>query len=112
MGFLEKIRRHAAMASGSFASLFKGVDEIPPLPQTTAQLVTELNQPEPDLHRLEIIFSSTPELAAQVIRTLNSAFFGLRNPVTSIKHALSMLGIDKIRNIALVCATKGIYMIS
>jgi HD-like signal output (HDOD) protein len=104
MGFLKKIRRHAAMATGDFAAMFKDV-EIPPLPKAVTRLIQEINNPEPDIDRLAELISSTAGVAAKVIQTVNSALFSLRMPVTNIKHAVSLLGFQQIRSITLACAT-------
>jgi len=103
MGFLKKIRRHAAIATGDFAAMFKDV-EIPPLPKAVTRLIQEINTPEPDIDRLAELISSTAGVAAKVIQTVNSALFSLKIPVTNIKHAVSLLGIQQIRSITLACA--------
>ncbi|MHC4459130.1 MAG: HDOD domain-containing protein [Planctomycetota bacterium] len=104
MGFLKKIRRHAAIATGNFAAMFKDV-EIPPLPEAVTRLIQEINHPEPDIDRLAELISSTAGVAAKVIQTVNSALFSLRMPVTNVKHAVSLLGVQQIRSITLACAT-------
>ncbi len=48
MGIFAKIRRHAAVAGGDFASMFKDV-EIPLLPAAVTRLIAEINQPEHDI---------------------------------------------------------------
>jgi len=104
MGFLKKIRRHAAMATGDFTAMFKDV-EVPPLPKAVSCLIEEINQPDPDIERLAELISSTAGVAAKVIQTVNSALFSLRMPVSNVKHAVSLLGIQQIRSITLACAT-------
>lgn len=88
------------MASGNFATMFKDVN-IPPLPAAVAKLIAEINHPEPDVTRLELIISAEPEVAVKVIRTINSAYFGLKSPVLSIRHAITLLGLKNIRAIIL-----------
>jgi HD-like signal output (HDOD) protein len=99
-GLAERIQRHAAMATGNFTSLFKGAD-LPALPEATAKLVKELNQPNPDTDTLVKVISASPEISARVIRTVNSARFALRNRVTSIRHAVTLLGLRQVKAIAL-----------
>jgi putative nucleotidyltransferase with HDIG domain len=41
-----------------------------------------------------------PALAARILRTVNSASYGLRRPVTDLKSAISLLGFREIRNLA------------
>ncbi len=97
---LEKIRRHASIASGNFGALFEGA-EIPPLPAAAARLVQEINRPEPDIAYTTKLISVSPELAAKVIQTINSSLYSLRSPVLSIRHAISLMGIKHLRPIVL-----------
>jgi HD-like signal output (HDOD) protein len=104
MGLFEKIRRHAAIAKGDFGTIFKNKD-VPPLPAVANRLLAEINRPEPDIDRLVELLASTSEIAAKVIKTVNSSLFGLRMPVSDIKHAVTLLGIRHIRSIALAYVT-------
>jgi HD-like signal output (HDOD) protein len=100
---LEKIHRHAAVASGDFASICKGV-EIPPLPAATARLIAEVNKPDPDPEKLVKVISASPELSVKVLQTINSARFALRGRVKTIRHACALLGLRQIKAIAVGCA--------
>jgi len=104
MGFFKKMRSHAAMARGDFGTLFRDV-EIPPLPAAVSRLVIEVNRAEPDIDRLTMLIASSPGLAAKVIKTVNSSFYGMRVPVDSVKRAVTLLGVDQVRILALAFAT-------
>lgn len=54
--------------------------------------MSELHRPELDFDRLESIIKQEPALTVKLLRYLNSAGFGWRHEVTSIKHALRVLG--------------------
>jgi len=101
----DSIHRHALDSTGSFASTFHGF-ELPPLPAATAQLLDELRHPEPDVQRIIKVISSSPEITAKVLRMVNSSLFALRNPVTSVQQAVTLLGIRHIRSIALSYTVK------
>jgi HD-like signal output (HDOD) protein len=51
------------------------------------------------------LISSTPEIVAKIIKTVNSALFSPRIPITNVKHAVTLLGLQHIRTIALAYAT-------
>ena len=104
MGFLERIRRHSTIATGNFGVMFKDV-EIPPLPAAVNRLIVETNKNEPDIDNVVRLISSTTAIAAKVIKTVNSSLFSLRVPVTDIKRAVTQLGLNHIRSIALAFAT-------
>jgi EAL and modified HD-GYP domain-containing signal transduction protein len=61
------------------------------------QLLNEVQKPEPDFGELAEIIGHDPALSYRVLRLVNSAAFGLRTEVTSIKHALLILGMKEIK---------------
>ena len=67
-----------------------------------AQLLAELNGHDPDLDRVEELLGHDPSLSFQIIRYLNSAAFGLRSRVSSIRQAIMMLGQSGLRTWATV----------
>jgi len=101
---VEKIRRHAAVVTGNFPSIFEHM-VIQPLPAAVTRLITEINRPEPDIDRLMELISSDREIASMVIKTVNSSLFGLRKTVNSVKHAVTLLGLHNIQSLALAYAT-------
>ncbi len=81
--------------------ILKGIT-IPSPPQVLADLCTELAMPDPDLVAMARSISTDVGLAGSVIKTVNSPLFGLRSTVSSVSHAVSLLGIDTV--VALVDA--------
>ncbi len=51
-----------------------------------------LTASEADVREIENVFRKFSELAVKLIQLINSAYFSLRQPVKSIKHAILMLG--------------------
>jgi EAL and modified HD-GYP domain-containing signal transduction protein len=71
--------------------------------QVLAQLLAELNRDNVDNRRIEEIVKRDPSLSVAVFRLLSSSAFGLRYKVSSISHAVSLLGLrDFSRWVALV----------
>ena len=106
VGWVRKVKRHAAVATADFGRMFKDV-KIPPLPAAAVRLVGEMNKPDPDPAQLVRILSGSPELAARVLRMVNSSYFSLGHRVTTLPHAISLLGIRQIRSIGLSYAMVG-----
>lgn len=50
------------------------------------------------------VVSADPALSARIIRIVNSAFYGVRTPVTSLNTAVNVLGFGAIKNIALAAS--------
>ena len=104
MGILARIKRHAAVARGNFASMFHEV-EIPPLPSAVTRLIAELGSPDPDIDRLVTLISSETGISAKLIKTVNSPLFGLRRAATNVRHAVTLLGFKQVKSIVLAYAT-------
>ncbi|MDR1811629.1 MAG: HDOD domain-containing protein [Candidatus Fibromonas sp.] len=57
-----------------------------------------------EMDSLEKEFKKYPELIVNLLKYLNSVHFGMRSKITSIRHALSMLGFSKIKRWLLILA--------
>ena len=66
---------------------------IPPCPLILDRFMSEANKDEPDYNRLAGIIGTDVGLAAGLIKTANSPFFGLRQRVRSVNEALAILGL-------------------
>lgn len=67
---------------------------IPPCPVILDRFVAETRQDEPHYSRLASIISADVAIAASLIKTANSPFFGVRQRVRSVNEALVVLGLN------------------
>lgn len=67
---------------------------IPPRPAILERISAEMAREEPDFQRLAGIIGADVSLAAGLVKTANSPFFGGRSRVRSVKEALITLGLD------------------
>ena len=67
---------------------------IPPCPDMLGKILEEAHKEEPDYARLTRLVSADVSVAAGLIKTANSPFFGMHIRVRSVKEALIMLGLD------------------
>jgi len=72
---------------------------IPPCPKIVLALVKEAHQEDPDLMTLDKLLSGDVGLAAAVIKTANSPYYGLNRKVQAVKQAMMVLGIRAVTNI-------------
>jgi HD-like signal output (HDOD) protein len=69
---------------------------FPPCPAILAKLVREMRNDDPDFAKLGALIGSDVGLAAALLKTVNSPFYGLRTKATSIRQALTLLGLRNI----------------
>ena len=68
---------------------------IRPAQATILQLINLVRQ-QASTHEIEEVLKRDPTLSFNLLRFINSASFGLRTEVTSFKHAVMLLGLNKL----------------
>lgn len=81
--------------------------EIPPMQADYLRLLQLVQQPQMDFHELERTVKREAALCYRLLRYLNSSAFGFTKNVTSIGHALSLLGENEVRRWMCLVATVG-----
>jgi HD-like signal output (HDOD) protein len=66
---------------------------IPPCPAVLTELGSETRKENPSYAKIEQLISRDVGLSAVLLKTVNSPFYGLRNKVSTIKQAVSLLGM-------------------
>lgn len=61
------------------------------------QLLTELEKPSATAQSVEALALNDPALTYRILRVVNSAAFSLQREITSLSHAISLLGMDQIK---------------
>lgn len=76
----------------------KGVN-IPSCPAVLAQLMDELRQPSVSGKRIAALIGKDVGLAAMVVKSANSPFFGSGRRIASVDEALRLLGFGMLTNL-------------
>jgi c-di-GMP-related signal transduction protein len=80
--------------------------QLPPSKLNYLRLMEQTARPEIDFRQVEDIIKSDAALCFRMLRYLNSYAFCLRTPITSIRHALTLLGEHQVRRwIAVACVS-------
>ncbi len=74
---------------------------IPTLPTVAVKLLELTRDPDVNLTDIEKLVLSDQGLASRVLRTINSSFYGLESPCTTIKRALILLGLNSVKSLVL-----------
>src|ERR1700730_14047573 len=77
------------------------VGALPPMPSTFAALQRALADPSIELSKVSAIIEKDPVVSAKVLQVCNSAFFRLPRRVSTIKQAVSYLGLSTVRSMVL-----------
>lgn len=85
-------------------SILQHIEKISPLPATAQRAVGMLDDPDVDLDKIADVLSVDPGLTATLLRVTNSAFYGLRDKITTLTKALVVLGLKKLRQLVITAA--------
>jgi putative nucleotidyltransferase with HDIG domain len=87
--------------------ILQKVSAFPSMPKAVIKLRALLSEKDVSIDEIERILRHDPGLAANVLRLANSAFFGLPAKVTTLKHAVMLVGVKRFSQIAVgACMNK------
>jgi HD-like signal output (HDOD) protein len=78
--------------------------EVRPFPQAVTRLVAACQDPNANSRTFEAIIECDPALSVQMLRLANSPLFCPVGDVKSIAHAVSLLGLRKLKSLAMSVA--------
>lgn len=84
--------------------LLSEVVTLPSLPSTVANITRLVNNPDSTLAQVGKSVSADPAIALKTLRLVNSAYYGLREQVSSVDHAVVLLGMKVVQNLVLTAA--------
>ena len=83
--------------------------KLPVMSEVAHALVRTLNDGSASGAQVEAIIAKDPALTANLLRMANAAQFGLSRQVLSLKHAITLLGMSRIRSLALSTSIKAAF---
>lgn len=84
--------------------LLKRPQALPTAPKTVRQLMSTFGQDNVDCALVARLIEDDPVLTARLLKTANSAFFGLRRAVGNVAEAVHVLGLTKVRALVIAAA--------
>jgi HD-like signal output (HDOD) protein len=75
--------------------------QLPALPQSAIRLLELAQDPATGPKEFAVPIESDPGLTGQVLRFVNSSYFGFAREIAAVKQAIALVGIRTIKNFAL-----------
>ncbi len=93
----------------SIDEVVRRVNEISTLPQIAMKIMEIANNPNSSAIDLKEVIESDAALGARILRCVNSSAYGLRDRVTNLQQAISILGLRQIRSLALTASVAEMF---
>ena len=88
-------------ASTAMEQIITRKEKLPTLPGIAIKILAAVQKERPELKEIGEILATDPPLSAEVLRLVNSSVYALPHKVTSVHHAVNMLGMNTVKNLAL-----------
>jgi len=82
--------------------------EVPPFRQVAVQLLNLAGDPTVSMGRIVNLLRTDPVLTTGLLRVANSALFASRHEISDVDHAVTYLGLDVVRSLAVTAAMRGL----
>jgi HD-like signal output (HDOD) protein len=95
------------MQDESIRSVVGKLDRLPSVPQSYWDLTQAAARPRATIAELTAIVEQDPAMSVKILQLVNSSYFGVAQRLTSVERAVSYLGIDLLRTLALAARVFG-----
>lgn len=82
-------------------TLEKKLADLPPLPAVVMRIMETVNNPDTSAEDLNRLISMDQGLSSKVLRIVNSSYYGFPKRISTITHAVVILGFNTVRNLVL-----------
>ncbi|MBN2713705.1 MAG: HDOD domain-containing protein [Planctomycetes bacterium] len=89
------------MAGKDLKSIVDRIVDLPTLPQVVTTIMTLIEDPDSSASDINDVMTNDPALAGRILKLVNSVFYGLPNKVSSIQQAITILGFNTIKSLAI-----------
>jgi len=93
----------------SLQHLLEEVRNLKPIPAVANQLLEVVDNPDSSMEDIANVIQYDPVMTANILRTCNSAYFGLKHPAESITDAVNLLGTDQVIELVLLKSGAGAF---
>ena len=89
--------------------IVSNLDSLLPLPEVVLKAQNLIHDPNSRFDDLSDIIETDQEITRNILNMANSAYYGLKNEVSSVRQACLMLGLDVIAEIIMATATSTLF---
>jgi putative nucleotidyltransferase with HDIG domain len=84
--------------------------DLPAMPAIAVRVMEMVGDPSTSANKLQEVIGHDQALTTKVLKIANSAMFGVSRDISTLSHAIMILGFSTIRSVVLATSTKSIYM--
>jgi putative nucleotidyltransferase with HDIG domain len=79
---------------------------LPPLKPVPAKILKFLKSSDINIKKLSKLIEKDPSLTTNILKHCNSPYYGFTSKISSINHAISLIGINEVKKLTLIYAVR------
>lgn len=91
-------------SKGKIDVLLNRLGELPPMPQVAQKALSLIRDPDSSMSELATTLSMDQAMTSLVLRWVNSAYYGLKYPVSTVQQAVTYLGQRTLHSLILAAS--------
>ena len=95
-----------------FLKAIEEIGDLPTLPSVVQKIVETCNDPLSTIGDLERICMTDQALSSKILRLVNSSYFGLSQEVSSVSRAITFLGFNAVKSLALSLSVTNVFQMT
>ncbi len=93
----------------NLSSLIASVKDLPPMPTVVMKAMEMTLDPDISVNKLQLLISQDQALSAKILRIVNSAMYSLRREVSTVSHAVAVLGIETVKSVIMAASVERVF---
>jgi putative nucleotidyltransferase with HDIG domain len=85
--------------------ILKDIVKFEPIPQAAVKIMSIVEDPDSSIADIVKLVEYEPALTANLLKVCNSAYLGLAREITSVHHAVSLLGMSKVADLVFMAGS-------
>ncbi|MGE4158661.1 MAG: HDOD domain-containing protein [Planctomycetota bacterium] len=89
--------------------ILDGIQGLPTLPTILGRINDMMMDPNTTAKEMGQLISSDPAITSKILRVVNSSFYGFPSRITTVTHAIVILGFNTVKSIVLSVSVFGAF---
>jgi HD-like signal output (HDOD) protein len=98
-----------AQSAPSIDAVVKEMRGLSTLPHIAAQVVRIANDPDAGAKEMKAVLEADVTLTVRLLRCVNSSAYALRTPINNLQQAITYVGINQVRNLAVTASVSDLF---
>lgn len=98
------------MQANNVKKTLRTLTDVPSMPTVVAQALNIIKNPDSNVRELAEIISKDISITTQILKLVNSSYYGFPKQISTINRAIALIGMNKIKSLVLSVAIKPMLM--